>query len=234
MGQGSSRIRSFLIRFTVVVWIALCAGCGGAGSSLSSQLAGGGPAPTQSVPPVPPPPPVPTSVSPPTISLSTSPQTVVAGQLTTLTWAATNAASISFAPALPQAEDRQLTLPTGSATFPVNQTTTYVATVTDASGKQASASATITVLPVQLAFSAEPDTIQAGDSATLRWTSQGITSLSIDNGIGNVSSLLPDGSVTTSPGMTTTYTATATDETSAKLTQHVVETTAYAAPHPTQ
>jgi phospholipase C len=244
MGQGSLKLRSFSITFTTIICVALCAGCGGTGSSAISQLAGGGGTPTQPLPPlptpptpVPVPPPTPTVPPPspgpaPTVSLTASTGTVVAGQLVTLTWTTSNAVSISFSPTLPDAEDRQLTLPTGSATFPLNQTTTYVATVTNASGTQAASSAAIRVLPVQLAFSAEPDTIQAGQSATLTWTSEGLQSLSIDNGIGNVSSLLPDGSMTVSPGVTTTYTATATDDSGAKLTQQVVVSVAVAPPPP--
>ena len=69
---------------------------------------------------------------------------------------------------------------------------------------------------------AEPDTIQPGGTATLSWASQGITSLSIDQGVGDVSSLLPNGSLKLSPGATTTYTATATAQSGAKLTQQVV------------
>jgi phospholipase C len=225
MGQGSSEIRDVLFSFTVLISIGLCAGCGGAGSNVSSQLAGGGTLPPQSLSPTPPTPvpvPSPTPSPAPTISLNASAGSVVAGQLVTLTWTTTNAVSISFSPALPEAEDRQLTLPTGSATFPVSQTTTYVATATNGAGAQVSSSAAITVLPVQLAFSAEPDTIQAGQSATLKWTSEGLQSLSIDNGIGNVSSSLPNGSMPVSPGVTTTYTATATDASGTKLTQQAV------------
>lgn len=140
----------------------------------------------------------------------------------TLTWSTTNAVSISFTPALPAFDGRQLTLPTGSATFPLSSTTTYVARVADSNSQQASSSLTITVLPVQFSFSAAPDTIQSGGSATLTWITQGITSLSIDQGIGNVSALLPSGSIKVSPGVTTTYTATATNQDGVKLTQQVV------------
>src|SRR5437763_3296531 len=196
MGQGSLKLRSFSITFTTIICVALCAGCGGTGSSAISQLAGGGGTPTQPLPPlptpptpVPVPPPTPTVPPPspgpaPTVSLTASTGTVVAGQLVTLTWTTSNAVSISFSPTLPDAEDRQLTLPTGSATFPLAQTTTYIATVTDAAGNHSTANATVTVLPVQFTFSAEPDTIHPGESATLTWASEGVASLSIDGGVG--------------------------------------------------
>ena len=204
------RRRTFesLLIVAAVFVLALCVGCGAAGSAApETSSVGKGAAP----PP-----------GSPTILLSANLQTVVAGQLTTLSWTASNASSISFAPALPAPEERQLTLPTGSETFPPSGTTTYVATVTNSNGQQASANLTITVLPVQFDFSAEPDTIQPGGTATLSWASQGITSLSIDQGVGDVSSLLPNGSLKLSPGATTTYTATATAQSGAKLTQQVV------------
>jgi phospholipase C len=195
-----------------ILIISFCAGCGGGASPLAPQTTSVG---SDANPPVPP-------GQSPTVALSASPQTVVAGQLTTLTWNTSNATSISFSPSLPEAEDRQLTLPTGSATFPLSSTVTYTATVADSNGHQASASTTITVLPVQFDFSVEPDTIQPGGSATLSWTSQRITSLSIDQGIGDVSALLPNGSFKVAPGTTTTYTATATDQSGNKITQQAV------------
>jgi len=114
----------------------------------------------------------------------------------------------------------------------VSQTTTYVATVTDAAGNHAAANATVTVLPVQFTFSAEPDTIQSGEHATLKWTSEGITSLVIDNGVGDMSALLPNGSVAVSPAATTSYTATAISQAGAKLVQQVV--VSVASPPPPQ
>jgi len=209
-----------------------CFGCGGAASGQSSPT-------TTSIgtgaiqPPPPQPPPTPPQPAPPgTISFSASPQTIVAGQLTTLTWNTANAVSISFDPQLPEAEDRQLTLPSGSATFPLNATTTYVATVTNTDGKGATATVTIAVRSAQFNFSAEPDTIQPGGSATLKWTSQGLSTLSVDQGIGNVSALLPTGSIKVSPSVTTTYTATATDQSGAKLVAQAVVSVAVPPPPP--
>ncbi len=209
MNITRSKLQSFSLVVTVFI-LALCAGCAGGGSPLAPQTTSVGNGAN------------PLDATAPSVAFSASPQTVVAGQLTTLTWNTSNAASISFSPSLPESEDRQLTLPTGSATFPVSNTVTYVATVTDSIGHQASSSVTISVASVQFNFSVAPDTIQPGGSATLSWTSQGISSLSIDQGIGNVSALLPNGSFKVAPGVTTTYTATATDPSGAKVTQQVV------------
>jgi hypothetical protein len=52
-----------------------------------------------------------------------------------------------------------------------------------------------------------PDTITAGESAVLSWTSANAASVSLDNGIGTVAE---NGSMTVSPTATTTYTITAT------------------------
>lgn len=61
--------------------------------------------------------------------------------------------------------------------------------------------------PPQIAFSAIPQTIRAGQSTTLSWRVDNATlSVVIDNGIG---SQPPAGSITVSPTQTTTYTLTA-------------------------
>ena len=54
-------------------------------------------------------------------------------------------------------------------------------------------------------FTAEPSTIEAGQSATLRWSISNATDMSIDQGIGAVQS---EGSKQVSPTATTTYTLT--------------------------
>jgi uncharacterized protein YkwD len=61
--------------------------------------------------------------------------------------------------------------------------------------------------PSILFFGANPGTIQPGQSTTLSWNISGASSISIDNGIGNVSG----GSITVNPSQTTTYRITATN-----------------------
>ena len=72
-------------------------------------------------------------------------------------------------------------------------------------------SVAVTVTPGQvpqiILFSAIPSTINAGQSATLQWSVQNSTSISINNGVGTESS--NTGSVSVSPATTTTYTLTA-------------------------
>jgi len=54
-------------------------------------------------------------------------------------------------------------------------------------------------------LSADPESIQIGESSTLTWTSTNAETVTIDQGIGNVD---PSGSVSVSPAETTTYTIT--------------------------
>ena len=60
--------------------------------------------------------------------------------------------------------------------------------------------------PVISSFTAEPRTIERGQSSTLNWATQNATDITVDQGIGAVQS---SGSRTVSPGNTTTYTLTA-------------------------
>lgn len=65
----------------------------------------------------------------------------------------------------------------------------------------------IKTTPPSLTATANPQSIQAGQSATLSWNSANATSVSVDNGIGNVAL---SGSMPVSPARTTVYDFTAT------------------------
>ena len=75
-------------------------------------------------------------------------------------------------------------------------------------------------LPNIVAFSATPNEISAGESATLLWNITGVTTVSIDQGIGDVPAA---GTKEVSPATTTTYTLTATN-TAGTITESVVIT----------
>ncbi len=62
--------------------------------------------------------------------------------------------------------------------------------------------------PPQVQFSADPASINKGQSSTLRWSTSEATSVAIDQGVGN--NLPASGTATVSPQATTTYTLTAT------------------------
>jgi uncharacterized cupredoxin-like copper-binding protein len=83
-------------------------------------------------------------------------------------------------------------------------------TVTDTGGLSSSATTRVSSGAANSAtvvrFDAIPSTITAGQSSQLTWLVQGATSVSIDNGVGNVAAT---GSTTVTPATTTTYTITA-------------------------
>src|SRR5207302_4043569 len=81
----------------------------------------------------------------------------------------------------------------------------------------------IVAKPLDLLFQANPATITPGQSATLTWSTKGALSLSIDNGIGSQASVA-SGSVTVSPAITTTYTATANGTNAQVITSQVTVT----------
>jgi len=62
--------------------------------------------------------------------------------------------------------------------------------------------------PVISSFDADPPTVAAGESSTLKWNVSGATKVSIDQGIGNVALT---GNRAVMPGATTVYTLTATN-----------------------
>ena len=138
--------------------------------------------------------------------------TIVQGQSTTLSWKVTNAASFSISPAV--ASDPLPMI--GSATVSPSQTTTYVGTATDANGKTATNSVTVTVVPQgsapTMSLSVSPNVVAAGQSTTLTWASTNATSVVITPSVlgDDVTSVALSGSTAIVPSATTTYTATAT------------------------
>lgn len=78
--------------------------------------------------------------------------------------------------------------------------------------------------PSILAFTATPNTIRAGDSSTLSWSTDAATMITIDNNVGFETAT---GSTTVTPATTTTYTLTAkqgTQQTTATATVTVLTT----------
>ena len=98
-----------------------------------------------------------------------------------------------------------------------SQSSTYSAVSPD----QTFTTATGSSLSNIFAFTPNPSTISPGQSATLSWTVVGAISVSIDNGLGNQSSV-SSGSVTVNPTQTTTYTLTATNANGSMTAQATV------------
>ncbi|MBW1910616.1 MAG: IPT/TIG domain-containing protein, partial [Deltaproteobacteria bacterium] len=138
----------------------------------------------------------------PTVSITAEPESIQIGESSTLTWTSTNADSCVIEPGIGSVDIN------GSITVSPTETTTYTITATG-SGGTATDSVTVTVTHPQptVSISANPETVLAGESSTLSWTSTNADSASIDNGIGDVP---VNGTISVSPAETTTYTITVT------------------------
>src|SRR6202158_5891653 len=174
-----------------------------------------------------------TPPAPPQITQFTAtPTSVSAGQSTTLTWATTNATSVSVTPSI-SLSDESGALPTsGSVTTPVATTTTFSLTATGPAGTAGPQLVTVTV-PFVLTLTATPTTITSGQSSNLAWQVTGgtPTAFSIVDGSGN-SVCYPNpcsltqgkGTATVTPAVTTTYTASATESNGSVITQSATVT----------
>jgi hypothetical protein len=140
----------------------------------------------------------------PTITgFAATPAKISLGQSTTLSWAVTGSPNLTLNPGFGPVAGTSVTLSP-------NTTTTYVLTATNTFGTS-TAAATVTVAPanppVISAFLANPATVGPGIKTTLRWATNGATTVTIDHGVGTVTG----NSVTVSPTAATTYTLTATN-----------------------
>ncbi len=138
---------------------------------------------------------------PPTASISAAPVSITAGQSFTLTWSSTDADSCIIEPGIGSVAV------SGSMSVTPTETATYNITATGPGGT-ATDSVTVTVIyPPTVSMSADPETIESGESANLTWTSTNADTCVIEPGVGTVD---PNGSTAVSPTETTTYTITAT------------------------
>jgi len=76
------------------------------------------------------------------------------------------------------------------------------------------------ILPTIESFTATPESIMLGDYSVLSWSVKNATNITIDHGVGTVSST---GTTEVSPEATTTYTLTATNSDGSKTASCVVE-----------
>jgi phospholipase C len=170
---------------------------------------------------------------PPQITSFTATPTVVSnGQTSTLTWATTNATSVTITPAVPVPDDANGLPTSGSSTTPITGTTTFNLTATGPGGTAGPQSVTVTV-PFLLSFTASASTITPSQSVTLAWQVTSVpngtppTSLEVTDGSGNTvcnPCALPQGTATVSPTTTTTYTATAAITANTSVTQSATVT----------
>jgi hypothetical protein len=157
-------------------------------------------------------------------SFAAQPAAILVGGSTTLTWATQNATLVDISGV------GGGLMASGSVTVSPTQTTTYDLTARNAAGDVATAQVTVEVTeapPSVVTFNAQPASVNAGQSTTLAWTTQGATGVTIDNGVGAQPAT---GMVTVSPGQTTTYALTATGPGGMTTAQVTVTVTPVGAP----
>lgn len=158
------------------------------------------------------------------------PSTIGAGEGAKLSWSVTGATTVVIDQGIGKVD------PSGEAMVYPSSTTTYRLSAENA-GNTAVVTTTITVtatspqpssgLPVIHLFTAQPDSIQTGESSTLTWNVSDATSVVITPAItGQPDPLPPAGSAPVSPSQTTSYTLTAENaagvlQANATITVHV-------------
>jgi hypothetical protein len=135
------------------------------------------------------------------VTITALPVAIQPGETSTLTWTTANTDAVII--------DNGIGSVPLNGSIPVSPLLTTIYTITATGpGGTSSANAVVQVIypaPV-VTFTAVPESIAPGAEATLSWSSANATALSIDNGIGSVST---SGSITVSPTSTTIYTITA-------------------------
>jgi phospholipase C len=147
----------------------------------------------------------------PIVTLTANPTSVNAGSSATLTVTATNAKTLTVS----GSDGSNYSLPSGGGTQVVSPkvTTNYTASA-EGSGGSTSATATVTVIPPAgptVSITADPATINAGQSSTLTVTATNATQVTITGTDGTSYTLaVSGGTQVVTPASTTTYTAKAT------------------------
>jgi hypothetical protein len=134
------------------------------------------------------------------INIEVNPAVIISGDSAALIWnvSGANSASIDQGIGTVALSGNNLVSPT--------QTTTYTLTASGPAGTL-SKSVVITVnAPITAVFNVQPNVVAVGQLANLHWDVTGATSVSIDQGVGDVP---PVGSKVVYPYYTTTYTLTA-------------------------
>jgi hypothetical protein len=138
------------------------------------------------------------------LRFSANPSSIPTGGQTTLSWTTSGASTVSISPTVGSVAAN------GSTSVSPASTTTYTITAVGSDGKSVTATVQVTVGTVTaqiVRFTASPSSIPTGGQATLSWSTNNATAVSISPTVGTVSA---NGSTTVSPASTTTYTISAT------------------------
>ncbi len=144
-----------------------------------------------------------TPIPVPAVSITATPETILSVGISTLSWNAENADSISIEPGIGPVDAA------GSYTVTPAETTTYTITATGPGGSVSDqATVTVSIIPQPVVtLNASSTDIFEGDSVILTWTSTDADTCEI---LPNIGSVALNGSVEVTPTATTTYALTAT------------------------
>ncbi|MDQ2945300.1 MAG: immunoglobulin domain-containing protein, partial [Acidobacteriota bacterium] len=136
-----------------------------------------------------------------------NPTAIDAGQASTLSWSVLNADKVTITPNIGNVNPSN-----GTVSVMPNATTTYTLTASNANGPDVSSTASVVVRQTQpsfLACTASPMTIIQGETSTLFFSALNATSVSINNGVGNVGM---SGNVVVTPTTNSNYIITAVNQ----------------------
>lgn len=150
-------------------------------------------------------------------SFTVAPETVFLGEAVTFEWAVQNSTSLSIDQGV-----GAVTNPSGSLEFTPTETATFTLTATNANGSSFG-EVNVTVIPEPIidTFEGTPTAIFVGESVELAWAVQNFNTLEIDQEVGVVTGAA--GTVMVSPTETTTYTFTATNDTTSSTAEVTVK-----------
>ena len=153
-----------------------------------------------------------------------TPLTIDAGQSSTLAWNVLNADTVSITPNIGNVNPSN-----GTVSVSPNTTTMYTLTARNANGSDTATTSVVVrqTQPTFTACTASPMNIMQGESATLFFATLNATTVSINNGVGNVGM---SGNVVVTPMTTTNYVVTATNQFGSATCSVAVQVTAGAAP----
>jgi hypothetical protein len=166
------------------------------------------------------------------LNFGASSNLLISGQSVTLSWTTVAATGLTLVATVGGVDTpidiSSRNIANDTFTLTPTQTTTYTLTATGAMGSSVSSFATVTVYtPASItSFSADRTTITSGEQITLSWQTQGATSLSIINQLGQPVAL-PMGvnfaadSITVRPQLNTSYTLIVSGEQSSNASQSV-------------
>ncbi|ABW66962.1 RHS repeat-associated core domain-containing protein [Desulfosudis oleivorans] len=139
------------------------------------------------------------SIYAPTIEIHADPDVIEYGQSSTLTWTSSHADTCTIEPGIGEVP------PNGSISVIPEETTTYTVTAVGLGGTSTE-SVTVTILAPTASITANPETIDYGESVTLTWSTSYAYTISIEPDIGGVSA---NGSIVITPEENKEYIITA-------------------------